>query len=212
MIIIGIVGSPAGGKSTVAMHLAELGATWIHADSIAKSVLDEPKIQQTLINYFGSGVVDQEGKIDRAKLAKVVFGDDEENRRSLRYLESVVHPATRTRIRHLIAAAQGAGCQGIALEVPLMFESRWDLVCDEIWCVDASIERRIEWSQARHWTANDLKSRESKQLPIQTKKQLSNLVIINDGDLNELRAIVSARWTILTKRAFSQDSRHCEQF
>ncbi|MCH1495951.1 MAG: dephospho-CoA kinase [Rubripirellula sp.] len=212
MIIIGIVGSPAGGKSTVAMHLAELGATWIHADSIAKSVLDEPKIKQTLINYFGSGVVDQEGKIDRAKLAKVVFGDDEENRRSLRYLESVVHPATRTRIRHLIAAAQGAGCQGIALEVPLMFESRWDLVCDEIWCVDASIERRIEWSQARHWTANDLKSRESKQLPIQTKKQLSNLVIINDGDLNELRAIVSARWTILTKRAFSQDSRHCEQF
>ena len=93
-----------------------------------------------------------------------------------------------------------------------MFESRWDLVCDEIWCVDASIERRIEWSQARHWTANDLKSRESKQLPIQTKKQLSNLVIINDGDLNELRAIVSARWTILTERAFSQDSRHCEQF
>lgn len=212
MIIIGIVGSPAGGKSTVARHLVELGATWIHADSIAKTLLDEPPILQKLVEYFGPSVQGQDGTIDRTELAKRVFGDDEENRISLSYLESVVHPATRTRIRDLISDSHIASHHAIALEVPLMFESQWDLVCDEIWCVDASLERRIRWARARNWTESDLKNRESNQLPIQTKKQLSNLVIINDGDLTHLRAIVSARWTFLTQRTENQTSKHCMQF
>ena len=189
MIIIGIVGSPASGKSTVAKRLEKLGGTWIHADSIAKEVLDEPKITELVIQHFGGEIQGDAGSIDRQKLAKAVFGDDEEKRRSLTYLESILHPETKKRISKEISLAKSADCPLVALEIPLMFESQWDLVCDEIWCVDAPIARRIAWAQARNWTAEDLRKRESNQIALKIKKELSNLVIINDQDPANLESV-----------------------
>jgi dephospho-CoA kinase len=77
MIVLGIVGSPAGGKSTVAAYLQELGATWINADQIARGVLEEDEVQQQLIDHFGSDIAASDGRIDRSKLASRVFGDDD---------------------------------------------------------------------------------------------------------------------------------------
>ncbi|MGB1925373.1 MAG: dephospho-CoA kinase, partial [Rubripirellula sp.] len=74
MIIIGIVGSPAGGKSTVAKILSELGATWINADLIARSVLEESEVQERLLDQFGDSIQGSDLKIDRTKLAAAVFG------------------------------------------------------------------------------------------------------------------------------------------
>lgn len=209
MIIIGIVGSPAGGKSTVAGILKGLGGTWIHADKIAKEVLDEPAIQKKLIHYFGSSINGADGKIDRLKLADSVFGDDEEKRRSLDYLESLIHPETKQRITAKIQQAYRRGCKLIALEVPLLFESGWDLVCDEIWCVDASRQRRVMWANHREWSSEDLQKRESNQLPLKIKKRLSNLVIMNNGDRNQLNEIVTERWSSLSRELTIQASGHC---
>ena len=209
MIIIGIVGSPAGGKSTVAGILERLGCTWIHADQIAKSVLNEASVQQKLIDYFGANIQASDGVIDRSKLASAVFGDDDEKRKSLTYLESVIHPETKIRIAQEITQAQRASCPMIALEVPLLFESSWDLVCDEIWCVDATRNRREQWARRRNWNPEELQKRESNQLPINIKKRLSNLVIINDGDLEQLNATVTKRWSTLSKGAIIETSEHC---
>jgi len=209
MIIIGIVGSPAGGKSTVAKILGELGATWINADEIAKSVLEEPQIRIKLLEYFGSDFEDPYGKIDREKLAGAVFGDDEEKRQALKYLESLVHPETRRRITQAITDAHRSGRQFTALEVPLMFESHWDLVCDEIWCIDAPAEMRQEWAKNRNWTAADLRKRESNQLPLDAKKRLSNVCITNNGDMKQLSTIVVNRWSSLSRKVSSKSSKHC---
>ncbi|MEC8473212.1 MAG: dephospho-CoA kinase, partial [Planctomycetota bacterium] len=209
MIIIGIVGSPASGKSTVAKRLETLGGTWIHADSIAKEILDEPKIRALVIQHFGSQIQGDEGSIDRQKLAKAVFGDGEEKRRSLTYLESILHPETKKRISKEIGLAKSTDCPLIALEIPLMFESQWDLVCDEIWCVDAPIARRIAWAQARNWTSEDLRKRESNQIALKIKKELSNLVIINDKDRAALESIVDQRWVHLMSASRTPSTTHC---
>ena len=209
MIIIGIVGSPASGKSTVAKRLEKLGGTWIHADSIAKGVLDEPKIRELVIQHFGGEIQGDAGSIDRQKLAKAVFGDDEEKRSSLTYLESILHPETKKRISKEISLAKSADCPLVALEIPLMFESQWDLVCDEIWCVDAPIARRIAWAQDRNWTAEDLRKRESNQIALKIKKELSNLVIINDKDRADLESLVDQRWAHLRSAARTPTTTHC---
>src|SRR5690606_10470998 len=98
MIVIGICGLPAGGKSAVAETLQQLGAVWINADQIAHQVLDVAEVQQQLVRQFGSAILRADGKIDRPRLAAIVFGDDAPARAALRYLESVVHPPTRTMI------------------------------------------------------------------------------------------------------------------
>ncbi len=65
MIVVGLVGTPAGGKSTVAAYLQELGATWINADLIAREVLEEDEVQAQVIGHFGSEITDSGGRIDR---------------------------------------------------------------------------------------------------------------------------------------------------
>ena len=197
MIIIGIVGSPAGGKSTVAKILWELGATWINADLIARSVLEESEFQERLLDHFGGSIQGSDLKIDRTKLAAAVFGSDDRSQANLNFLQSVIHPETKKRIAAKIDEATEMKSPAIALEVPLLFESKWDLVCDEIWCVDAPSNRRILWAKSRNWTQEDLKNRESNQLPLFSKKQRSNFVIMNDGDIYKLRAIVTDRLATL---------------
>ncbi len=95
MIVLGIVGSPAGGKSTVARHLQDLGATWLNADEIARGVLEQDDVQRELLSHFGSEIAGRDGRIDRARLASRVFGDDDSKRLALTYLESLIHPRTR---------------------------------------------------------------------------------------------------------------------
>lgn len=186
MIVLGLVGAPAGGKSTVARRLAELGATWIDADTIARGVLERREVQRELIGHFGAEITGGDARIDRGKLAAAVFGDDASNRDALTYLESVIHPPTRVEIRRqLVRAAEQRVSVGV-LDVPLLFESAWDRACDQIWCVDAPMEQRVRWGEARGWQRSELVRRERFQLPIVEKQRLSNVCLENRGTLREL--------------------------
>lgn len=193
MIIIGIVGSPAGGKSTVAGILAELGGTWINADLVAREVLDQEQVQSQLIQHFGAGITNEGGRIDRSRLAAKVFGDDDSSRSLLTYLESVIHPRTRTaitaRVRELFTIDPVGSV--VLLDVPLLFESKWDRCCDEIVCVDCTDAARQARAAARGWDAQELRRRENNQWPISEKKRLSTHIIHNDSGIDELRTQVA---------------------
>ena len=221
MIVIGIVGSPAGGKSTVANSLQELGATWINADLLAREVLEQDETQQKLLDYFGSDIADKSGRIDRAKLAERVFGDDDSSRGGLRYLEGLVHPQTRQLIQQRLretnrnfsnaAASSGLPEPVVVLDVPLLFEVGWDRCCDQIWCIDASRDRRLQWATLRGWDDAELQRRESSQLPIPTKRHLSTVVIDNTGTLENLRATIGSLWSSIQKSSSpAADDGHCE--
>ena len=201
MIVVGIVGSPAGGKSTVAGILAELGGAWVNADLVAREVLYEEEVQSQLIRHFGAEIADEGGRIDRSRLAAKVFGDDDLSRSLLTYLESVIHPRMRvvitTRLRQLFTI----GCVGsvVLLDIPLLFESKWDRCCDEIVCVDSPEATRQQRVLARGWDAGELRRREKNQWPITEKKRLSTHTINNNSGLGELGTHVANWYSQLIK-------------
>lgn len=212
MFILGIVGSPAGGKSTVAGRLQELGAEWINADLVARSVLEQADVQRQLITHFGDQIVAPDGQIDRGKMASLVFGDDDASRGALRYLEGVLHPRTRSRISDQLRECADRGVIAVVLDVPLLFKSGWDQSCDEIWCIDSDRSIRMKRAADRGWNPNELARREANQINIEDKKRLSNFVILNNGSLDELYMNVDRLWTSFLNRDTKESppsSSHC---
>ena len=156
MILLGIVGSPAGGKSTAARMLAEWGATWIDADAIARKCLDRADVRPELVRRFGDEILGEDGTVQRARLAAKVFGNDLQSRSALKALEEIVHPRVRQIIGDAIESAALSRARVALLDVPLLFESGWDRSCDAIWCVDASRNNRIERARSRGWDSSEL--------------------------------------------------------
>ena len=200
MIVLGLVGSPAGGKSTAAGYLASLGAEWINADLIARECLNDPDVIAALAARFGDDILDADRRIVRGKLAPLVFGTDPQRRENLRFLESQVHPKTRAEIiRRIRAAAAVAGNAVVLLDVPLLFESGWDLGCDAVWCIDATRANRLRRSADRGWDADELDRREANQLAIETKCRLSQVVVRNDATLEALHQNLRCHWDQLVR-------------
>lgn len=212
MFVLGLVGSPAGGKSTVAAHLQGLGATWINADLIARDVLNEDEVQEQVITYFGSEITTSGGRIDRTKLASRVFGDDDCSRAALTYLERLIHPRTRLIVSARLRALAQQEAVAVILDVPLLFESQWDRFCDEVWCVDSERSLRLARASKRGWDDDQLRHREANQLDIEEKKRLSNIVIDNNGTLEELHQEIDRHWSsLLARQSESIHDQHCRE-
>lgn len=194
MILIGICGQPAGGKSAVAAILQRLGAVWVNADRIAHEVLANSSVIDQVVMRFGRAILDAEGKIDRPTLGRIVFGDDEEAKAALRYLESVVHPETRDRMKTEIANAIDEDVPVVVLDVPLLFESQWDVWCDEIWFIDTPRQTVVSAAKQRGWTVEMLDKRISNQFDIDEKRRLATRIIVNHGSLEQLEAAIGAWW------------------
>lgn len=196
MITLGLVGTPASGKSRVASLLEASGAVRIDADQIAKQVLDRPELRDAIVRVFGADVIvefpsDRHGgstihRVDRKKIASMVFGGDRQSRERLGQLESLVHPETRSEIRRQWCLAAASDAPLVVLDVPLLFESGWDLACDAVWCVDAPRTRRETWAAERSWDEGELSRRENNQLAIDFKRGRSDLFVLNSGTIGDL--------------------------
>ncbi len=214
MFILGIIGTPAGGKSTVAARLQELGAAWINADLVARDVLHRPDVTAEVIEYFGKQIATSIGAIDRKRLAGLVFGDDDRSRTRLKYLESVLHPKTRLEITNQLVHLNRDGVSVTVLDVPLLLETHWDFCCDSIWCVDAPVAERQDRARRRGWPDGELKRREDQQLSIAEKIARSNLLIQNDLTTDHLiervdRLFAKIRERQTTNGSGQSDITHC---
>jgi dephospho-CoA kinase len=194
MILLGVCGQPAGGKSAVAAILQRLGAVWINADRIAHEVLANSVVIDQVVMRFGRAILDPDGKIDRPTLGQIVFGDDEAAKTALRYLESVVHPETRNRMKAEIANAIEEDASLIVLDVPLLFESQWDVWCDEVWFIDTPRQTVVSAAKQRGWSVEMLDKRISNQFGIDEKRRLATRIIDNHGSLEQLEASIGAWW------------------
>jgi dephospho-CoA kinase len=196
--IIGIIGDIAAGKSTVARHLQSLGAIWIDADLIARLTLQTESIRPALIAALGKEIIAGDGTVDRQAVAKQVFGQDEVSKNKLLALESIIHPVVRQTIRdRLIEIARAldsnelvpgqlSGLPIVVLDVPLLIESGWVRVCDEVWLVTADWEVRRTRARERGWSDQELERRTAAQIPTATKRRHAHRVIQNNGDLADL--------------------------
>jgi dephospho-CoA kinase len=138
MIVIGLTGKIAAGKSTVAKHFAARGACVIDADAIAHEVLVEPAVRTAIAERFGPDVLDADGLVRRPALAERVFGPDASHAEALADLEAIVHPRVHRRIAAALEAlrsaepAPGLGEPVVVLDVPLLRRAGWADVCDHI--------------------------------------------------------------------------------
>lgn len=138
MITIGLQGRMAAGKSTVARRFGELGGHVIDADALAHEVLDEADAKAAIGARFGAEVLTAEGRVDRARLAALVFGTTPAHAAALADLEAIVHPRVHRRIEAALASIRSAGeCDAAGgpvavLDVPLLVRAGWDRVCDAI--------------------------------------------------------------------------------
>lgn len=190
-VIIGLVGGIGSGKSTVAKLLAELGAVVSDSDTEAKAVLQTPAVRDQLAARWGQRVRATDGTIDRAAVAKVVFGNAAERA----FLESIVHPALHARRQQRLAAVR-AGTNpppAFIIDAPLLFEAGVDRECDAVIFVDAPLDQRLDRVTAsRGWSADELARREAAQLPLAEKRRRSGYTVANSGNEADLRRSVKS--------------------
>lgn len=133
MIVIGLVGRIAAGKSTVARMLAERGAEVIDADAIARHAMEDPAVREAVVKRFGSDVMAKDGTLRRDRLADRVFGPTDDHATALDALEAIVHPAVRRRIEarlDALRAGEAAAQAIVVLDVPLLVQAGWAARCD----------------------------------------------------------------------------------
>jgi len=188
--VIGIIGPPCSGKSTVAQFLQSFGGVWLNADTIAKEQLLEPEVIDQLVAEFGDQILNSGGTLSRERIADLVFGESEASQTRLKKLESVVHPRTREVIREALAKAVADQAAYVILDVPLLLESGWQDECDEVWSLHVSPDRHQRLLDARGWDLAELKRREKRQLSWDEKQRRSDWVIENDGSVEDLRSKV----------------------
>lgn len=154
MIIVGLVGKIAAGKSTVARALEALGAEVVDADRIAHEVLAEPDGVREIVKRFGAVVTDQDGHVRRPFLAELVFGPTATHDAALADLEAIVHPRVRRLIEKRlteVAGEPGAGDKVVVLDVPLLMQVGLDARCDRIVLVECQEPERQRRLERRGW-------------------------------------------------------------
>ncbi len=189
-IVIGLCGNVCSGKSTVAGMFAKLGAKLIDADEVSRFVTipGKPAFER-IVERFGSGVLDSEGKIDRAKLGETVFSD--EGKRKI--LEGITHPEIRDEIVFRVRKAESEGAKAVVIEAALL--SRGGVlgkIVDALVLVDASDEKKIE-RMAKRDGLDDEKAR--KRLKSQAGRNPDyDFTIDNSENLKVLREKVGELW------------------
>ena len=204
-IIVGITGGIACGKTTVSERLAEKGAIPINADEIGHQLLkaDSPVIGE-LVDVFGQGILEESGNVSRKKLGAIVFNDKSARERLNAILHPLIIQRSRSRARQLVL--EDPSCV-VLLDAPLLIEAgAYDSV-DLIVVVTASpkiqLQRILERShvQNRPLTENEAHARIDSQMPISEKIKYADVVIENDGTLEELNEKVDQLWNQLRNRA-----------
>ena len=182
--IIGILGGVGSGKSTVADEFAKLGCKVIDADKIAHELLDKKTVQDKMAALFGKNILDSSGKIDRKKLADIVFADADK----LSSLNKIVHPFVLGRAEELIKRYNRQNqVKAIVLDMPLLVEVGWAKRCDKLIFVDCERQLRIDRAKKLGiFGENQLKIRENFQISLDNKANIADNMIDNNPDLSGL--------------------------
>ncbi len=178
IVVLGLAGGIGAGKSAVAAEFARQGCVVVDSDYEAKAALDRPEVRDALRSWWGDGVLNAAGQIDRKAVANIVFTRPEERAR----LEALVHPLIRQRRSELVARAAESGAAAVIVDAPLLFEAGVDAECDAVIFVDAPREIRLERvMRTRGWDDAELARRESAQWTVERKREASRFVVANHG-------------------------------
>ena len=199
MLLVGLTGNIASGKSTVAHLLAARGATIIDADVLARRAVDAgTAAYQEIVGRWGKDVLSADGYLDRGALRRRVFQDIEE----LEELNRIVHPEVARMRDRLVAEARERGDKIVVCDIPLLFENKLMDGFDCIVLVDAPRPTRLDrLVRTRGLTETEALDMIAAQMPAELKRARADFVIDNTSSLAELEARVDEVWESLTAEA-----------
>ena len=187
-MVIGLTGGIATGKTTVSNYLKELGYPVIDADVVARQVVEPgTKGLRMITDTFGEKVLTSDGQLDRQQLAQLVFTSSEQ----LQQLNRILQPIIRERIQEPISTSKDPV---VVIDVPLLYEQHYEDLCDVVMVVSAQPQQQLERLMNRnHLTMDEAKNRVASQMPLSSKERLADVVIDNNGSVEETRQQVK-RW------------------
>ena len=181
-MIVGLTGGIASGKSTVSNIFKELGAEIIDADIKAKEISQREDVVSEIKNIFGNKILDENGKIDRNKIKEIVFSDKEK----LKMLNNLIHPKVMEEFKKIKENADKNDI--IIFDIPLLFETGMDKMCDKIMLVFVDINTQIKRMIERDNITEELAVKIiNSQMSLDEKLKKSEIHIENNGTLENLR-------------------------
>jgi len=197
--VIGLTGGIGCGKSEAARYLKELGAAHLDADDISRELTAEngaalPEIRRV----FGDGVFEANGALNRAELGRLVFS----NEPARRALEGIIHPLVQRRMLEEMDAAAEAGAAVVILDVPLLFETGMDALCDETWVLYVDRDIQIQRVMARDGlSSQEAEERIDSQMPSEERNARASHAINTDQPIERTRAELEQLYRAAVKRA-----------
>ena len=190
-IAVAITGGIGAGKSEALFAFQKAGAATVSSDEIVHHLLrTDPGVKEAMVRELGEGVLDDEGIVDRKRVAAIVFGD----RKKLDFLERLLHPlvaAEYLRWREQLAELPNPPAVAVT-EVPLLFETGGETRFDKVVVITAPAKLR---EQRRRVTRDD---RDQRLLPDKEKVQRADFAYVNTGTLEELDHWVAGVMELLT--------------
>lgn len=183
MIIIGLTGGIASGKSTVSAELKKIGVPIFDADQNAReAVAKGSEGLELVIKAFGKEYLTADGELDRNKISHLVFND----KAALRTLEGILHKVVLQNAESFLAKYRAENQQAVVLDVPLLIETGWYKMADCVWLVAVSRQQQIERAMLRSgMSEEEVTARIEAQMSLAEKKQYADVIIDNSGSLED---------------------------
>ena len=200
MLLVGLTGGIGSGKSTVARMLEARGAVVFDADAMAREAVEPGTAgHDAVVDRFGANVLGPGGELDREALASIVFADPA----ARRDLEAIVHPEVRRLLAEGCEAYQGSDSV-VVFSAPLLVETGMHTAFEVLIVVSAPVQTQVErLLRDRAMSEEQVRARIAAQAPLEEKAAVADVVVDNDGTLEDLRDRVDRLWNDLRARLVS---------
>ena len=183
MRIIGITGGVGSGKTAILDRMKNIyNCKVISADEVAH-IVKEPGTDcyKELVDLLGQQILDAENRINKAKMAEIIFADEE----LLTEVNRIIHPAVKEYIENIIAAEREKNqIQLLFIEAALLIEDGYDKIVDELWYIYADEDiRRGRLQESRGYTLSKAKQIMDRQLADDEYRAKCDVIIDNSGDI-----------------------------
>jgi len=181
MVLVGVTGGMAAGKSTALSCFQALGASVVDADDLVHRLyLPGQPVSRAVVSHWGDGILNPDGSVNRAAVARRVFSEDGE----LQWLNRLTHPQVEQQVLDLAAACTS---RVLCCGVPLLFESGWDARMSRtvaVWC-----DLQTQWLRlcGRGWSEAEIRARLARQMSMDEKLSRARYGLINTGSMGMLR-------------------------
>ncbi|MDI6785230.1 MAG: dephospho-CoA kinase [bacterium] len=204
MLVIGLTGGIASGKTTVAKIFSNFNLEIIDVDKIAKEIIHPQKdTWKKIIEAFGEKILDKNLAIDRSKLAKIIFNTSKKRK----ILNNITHPVILTKIKERLIELKSKDI--VVLDIPLLFEAGFEDIVDKIIVVYVDEEVQLERLRRRSkLSIKEAKDRIKSQMSLLEKSKKADWILCNNGKVEELEDKVKMLFEEIEKETLKKIKLH----